>query len=257
MNFNFISKIGRGVISYIKKIGDIFLFFIQTIICLFTNKIRIKELVKQMYSIGVMSLPVVLITGAFTGMVLAVQSFYQLKQFTLETAIATIVGLSMTRELGPVLTALMLSGRIGAAMSAELGTMKVTEQIDALESLSVNPVRYLVVNRFIACVVLTPILTIFSIFIGIVGGYFIGVKMLGVSSVFFINNLKSHVMVDDIFSGLMKAVFFGGVIAIVGCYKGFNAKHGAEGVGKATTESVVLSCIIILISDFFLSVILF
>lgn len=251
-NFRF-----KKIENFINVTGEIFLFSKETFPWLFKKWINPNHIFKQMYLTGVTSLPVVLITGSFTGMVLAVQTYYQLRTFTLETGIATIIGLSMSRELGPVLTGLMLAGRVGAAYAAELGTMRVTEQIDALESLATNPIRYLVVPRFLSCLFLTPLLTAFSVFIGICGGYFVGVKLLGVPHVFFIDNLKNYVEPHDILSGLIKSVFFGMAIAIVGCYKGFNTQGGAEGVGQATTTAVVLSCMIILISDFFLSVILF
>lgn len=212
---------------------------------------------QQMYRVGVLSLPVVLIMGAFTGMVLTVQSYYQLQVFTLDMIVSPIVGLSMTRELGPVLTGLMLASRVGASMAAELGTMRVTEQIDALISLATHPIRYLVIPRFLACVSLLPCLMVFSIFVGILGSYLIGVKWIGIPEVFFIYNLKNFVAVYDLMSGLIKTVFFGGIVSLVGCYKGFYTQKGAEGVGMAVTQAVVMSSILIFISDFFLSIILF
>lgn len=249
--------LGRQVIDTLSGLGR-FAFFCRSVIGLFlTSWPRRSLIVRQMYLIGVLSLPVVLITGAFTGMVLTVQSFYQLRQFTLETVVPSIVGLSMTRELGPVLTGLMLAGRVGAAMAAELGTMKVTEQIDALTSLATNPLRYLVVPRFIACVTLIPFLTVCSVFVGILGAYLIGVKLLGIPHVFFMENLRGFIVPEDVFSGLIKTVFFGALITLVSCYKGFYARNGAEGVGISATQAVVLSSIAILVSDFFLSLILF
>ena len=210
-----------------------------------------------MYRIGVLSLPVVLITGAFTGMVLTVQSYYQLHSFTLDTLVSPIVGLSMVRELGPVLTGLMLAGRVGAAIAAELGTMRVTEQIDALTSLATNPIRYLVIPRVLACILLLPCLTICAICIGIVAAYAFAVHWLGIPHVFFVKNLQDFVTVSDLASGLTKTFFFGAIISFVSCYKGFFTRNGAEGVGMAVMQSVVISSVLILVSDFFLSVILF
>jgi phospholipid/cholesterol/gamma-HCH transport system permease protein len=210
-----------------------------------------------MYKIGVLSSPVVLITGAATGMIIAIQTYYQLHQLTIESVVGIIVGLSMTNELGPVLTGLMVAGRVGAAMSAELGTMKVTEQVDALYTLATSPTKYLIVPRFIASILLIPILTICSIFVGIVGGYLVGVKMLGINSVFFLKNLRQYTDVSDLCNGIIKSLFFALIVVMVGCYKGFTTEGGAEGVGKSTTDSVVISCITILIVDFFLSIVLF
>ncbi len=248
---------GRDFIFWILKIGSMSFLGYRTLWYSLTSPPRRANIYKQMFEIGVLSLPVVLITGAFTGMVLAVQTYYQFHKITMETAVGIIVGLSMTNELGPVLTAVMVAGRVGAAMAAELGTMKVTEQIDALSTLAVDPVRHLIVPRFIACVALVPILTVFSIFIGIVGGWVVGVKMKGINSVFFIKNMMDFVKPSDLINGLVKSVVFAMIIAVISCFEGFNAEGGAEGVGKATTQAVVASAIVILISDFFLSIVLF
>ncbi len=255
--FDILNKIGQDFLSWINKLGDMGILLYRSFVYAITSPPRRSIIYKQMFAIGVLSLPVVLITGAFTGMVLAVQTYYQFHKITMETAVGIIVGLSMTNELGPVLTAVMVAGRVGAAMAAELGTMKVTEQIDALSTLAVDPVRYLVVPRVIACVALVPILTTFSIFIGIVGGWIVGVKMKGINAVFFIKNMMDFVKPSDLVNGLVKSVIFSIIIAIVSCYEGFHAEGGAEGVGKATTEAVVVSAIVILISDFFLSIVLF
>lgn len=231
--------------------------FWDTVRYLIKNPPRPGIIYDQMYKIGVLSLPVVLLTGVATGMILAIQTYYQLHKLTIESVVGIIVGLSMTNELGPVLTGLMVAGRVGAAMAAELGTMKVTEQIDALYTLATSPVKYLIVPRFVASILLIPLLTTFSIFIGIVGGYVVGVEMLGINATFFMKNLREFTEVEDLANGIIKSVFFALIIALVGCYKGFTTEGGAEGVGKATTESVVTSCITILIIDFFLSIILF
>ncbi len=238
------------------RLGGLSRMLAQALKYTVVNPPRRSTILKQMFEIGVMSLPVVLITGAFTGMVLAVQSYYQFHKITMDTAVGIIVGLSMTNELGPVLTAVMIAGRVGAAMAAELGTMKVTEQIDALHALGVDPVQYLIVPRFIASVALVPILTVFSIFVGIVGGYIIGVELKGINATFFLKNMLDYTRPADLFSGLIKTVVFAVIVCIVSCYEGFHAEGGAEGVGKATTEAVVSSAITILIADFFLSIVL-
>lgn len=248
---------GSSVIRLIEEIGRVGLLFGKAIILLIRPPLRIKGIFKQMEQIGVNSLPVVMITATFTGMVLALQSYNGFKRFNAETLVGTVVAMSMTRELGPVLTGLIVAGRAGSAMAAELGTMKVTEQIDALETLAVNPVKYLIVPRLVAGALMLPILTILSDLIGVIGGYFVGVKLLGINSVIYIRRTIDYVEFHDIYSGLIKAFFFGLIIATIGCYQGFNSQGGAEGVGRATTLSVVISSMIILISDYFLSALLF
>ena len=253
---DFFSNLGIKALRGIYDLGCISILFVKVLKIVIMTPPRRNNIIIQMYQIGVLSLPVVLITGAFTGMVLAVQSFYQFHQISLETAVGILVGLSMTNELGPVLTALMVTGRVGASMTAELGTMNVTEQIDALRSLATNPLQYLIAPRIIACIALLPLLTICSVFIGIVGGYTVGVKMLGINATFFAKNLLHYTEVSDLMTGLIKSVYFGVIIAFVSCYKGFTTSGGAEGVGKATTQTVVIASITILIVDFFLSLIL-
>lgn len=254
---NFIRLFSRRATALIENLGRISIMFWDTVRYLVKNPPRPSIIYDQMYKIGVLSLPVVLLTGVATGMILAIQTYYQLHKLTIESVVGIIVGLSMTNELGPVLTGLMVAGRVGAAMAAELGTMKVTEQIDALYTLATSPVKYLIVPRFVASILLIPLLTTFSIFIGIAGGYVVGVEMLGINATFFMKNLREFTEVQDLANGIIKSVFFALIIALVGCYKGFTTEGGAEGVGKATTESVVMSCITILIMDFFLSLILF
>lgn len=209
-----------------------------------------------MEQIGVNSIPVVLTTALSTGMVLAYQSYTGFKRFGAETLIGTVVSLSMTRELGPVLTGLMVAGRAGASIAAELGTMRVTEQIDALSTLATNPMKYLVVPRVLASTMMMFFLTALGMIIGITGGYFVGVKLLGTNPVTYINNSINYTEVSDIWYGLIKSLVFGTVVGVISCYKGFSTEGGAEGVGKATTGAVVVSCMLILILDYFLSAIL-
>jgi len=254
---NTIQLLGRKTILFTEHLGRIGIMFFQAIRYILFNPPQPRYIYEQMYKIGVLSLPVVLITGATTGMILIVQTYAQLHRLSIENVSGIIVGLSMTNELGPVLTGLMVAGRVGAAIAAELGTMRVTEQIDALHSMAISPVRFLIVPRFIAAVILMPILTSFSIFFGIVGAYIVAVETLGMNGVFFMKNLWENTGLTDLADGLIKAVFFGFIIVMIGCYKGFTAGGGAEGVGRATTEAVVTSSIAILAVDFFLSIILF
>lgn len=208
----------------------------------------------QMYEIGVLSLPVVAITGFSTGMVLAAQAWFQLSDKGLVSATGLMVTKAMMVELGPVLTAFMITGRVGASMCAELGTMRVTEQIDALRSMAVNPLRYLVAPRFIAGTLMMPVLTVFSCLMGIIGGYIIAVKYYGMPANSFLDPLPNHITTFDFISGLIKATAFGIIIVTISCFKGMRTKGGAAGVGRATTSSVVICYSIILISNFLLTV---
>jgi phospholipid/cholesterol/gamma-HCH transport system permease protein len=223
----------------------------------FRRPFRLSAIFKQMEFIGVRSLWVVIITGGFTGMVMALQTYYGFRQFSSEAYVGVTVALSMTRELGPALTGLMVTGRAGSAIAAELGTMRVTEQIDALTAMALNPVKYLVVPRIVASLLMLPILTVIADFTGIIGGYFVGVKLLGINEGVFVARMTKYVDLDDIYNGLAKAAFFGVILALVACYKGFNTKGGAQGVGKATTEAVVTGSISILIADYVLTSLMF
>lgn len=207
----------------------------------------------QLFDIGVMSLPVVAITGFSTGMVLAAQSYFQLSDKGLTSATGLMVTKAMLVELGPILTAFMVTGRVGAAMCAELGTMRVTEQIDAMRSMSVNPLRYLVAPRFIAGILMMPLLTVFSAIMGVLGGYMLAVGYYGMSPSSFIDPLPIHVTRFDFFSGIFKSVVFAGIIVTISCYKGMTTRGGAAGVGRSTTNSVVICYSIILISNFLLT----
>lgn len=247
---------GRRTSHLVTDVGKVLIFFWHTLRWTFSRPFYVKNVLKQMEQIGVNSVPVVLTTALSTGMVLALQSYTGFKRFGAETLIGTVVSLSMTRELGPVLTGLMVAGRAGAAMAAELGTMRVTEQIDALTTLATNPMQYLVVPRFIASTIMMFFLSVLGMITGIIGGYFVGVKVLGTNPTIYIKNSIDYTVVTDIWYGLIKALVFGAVVGIIGCYKGFNTQGGAEGVGKATTGAVVISCMIILILDYFLSALL-
>jgi phospholipid/cholesterol/gamma-HCH transport system permease protein len=219
-------------------------------------RITWRDFVYQLYFIGVKSQSVILVTGAFTGMVLCVQTYLQFHKVRMDNATLAVVSVSMCSELGPVLTALMVAGRVGAAMAAELGTMKVTEQIDALRTLATHPVDYLVVPRLLASVLSLPLLTAESITIGIVAGYLVGVYYLGIDPAYSYYNMVKYTGGVDVTAGIIKAFIFGGILAIIGCYKGMSCGEGAEGVGRATTEAVVYASITILVCNFFLTLLL-
>ena len=220
------------------------------------GRIEWRDLLYQIYFIGIKSQSVVLITGAFTGMVMCAQTYFQFHKVRMDTATLAVVSVSMASELGPVLTGLMLAGRVGAAIAAELGTMKVTEQIDALRTLATHPVDYLVVPRILGTVLAMPLLTGESIAIGIASGYIVGVHLLGIDPTYLWHNMLRYTYPQHMASGFIKAICFGGMISIVACYKGLHCGQGAEGVGRATTEAVVFSSITILISNFFLTMLL-
>lgn len=215
---------------------------------------RLRLILDQLYAIGVASLPVVAITGFSTGLVLAAQSFYQLSDKGLASVTGLMVTKAMMTELGPVLTAFMVTGRVGAAMCAELGTMRVTEQIDALQTMSVNPNRYLIAPRFIAGIFVMPLLTVFSIVMGIVGGYLISVYYFDMAPNTFFNPIPLHVTYFDFLTGMTKGFIFGILILTIACFKGMRTRGGAAGVGKATTSSVVITYCAILFTNFFITI---
>jgi len=252
---NNIRKIPKAVgdvfMEALNYIGGAFVLLAQTIFWVFIPPVRKRQILDQMNTVGVNSLPIVLLTGLFTGMVLSLQSAYQMQRMSAEMYIASLVSLSMVRELGPVLTSLVVAGRVGASITAELGTMKVTEQIDALEALATNPVKYLVVPRFLALVVMLPLLTIYVDFMGILGGYAIGVFKLGIGSNMYWRMSYDVLSFKDVLTGLIKTVAFGAIIAIVACHQGMKTEGGAEGVGKATTGAVVVSFVMIIAADCF------
>ena len=213
----------------------------------------LKNIINQMTFIGFFSLPVVSLTSFFTGGALALQIYYGGNQFNSEVIVSSIVALGITRELGPVLGGIVVAGRVSSAIAAELGTMKVTEQIDALKTLSADPISYLIVPRIISGIIMLPILIIFADIIGIMGGWFIGTQSLGFNGSVYIQNTVDFLEVNDISSGLIKASFFGFIITIMGCYQGFNSNGGAQGVGKATTNAVVSASVLILASNYIMT----
>jgi phospholipid/cholesterol/gamma-HCH transport system permease protein len=251
---SWIADLGELIINWLATLGDIAIFSFRTMVWMFTRLPRRETLLPAFYQIGVLSLPVVALTGTFIGMVLAVQSYDQFAMLHLETRLGSIINMSLVRELGPVLAATMLAGRVGSAMAAELGTMRVTEQIDALSSMGTNPIYYLVVPRFLACLLLIPMLTIMADFMGVVGGFFYSVQFLHIDWHFYWSNSERFVGDFDLFSGVFKSLFFGAAIAVISCHRGFNCDPGAEGVGRAATNAFVYSFIVILILDLFLGI---
>jgi phospholipid/cholesterol/gamma-HCH transport system permease protein len=250
------ADLGEVVLRAMEGLGDIALFAASTLSWLFSRLPRRDTLVNNMYTIGVQSLTVVAVIGTFTGMVLAVQSYTQFREFGLETQLGGVINKSMFRELGPVLAATMLAGRVGSAMAAELGTMRVTEQIDALTAMGANPIHYLVVPRFLSCLLLIPSLTIMAVFMGVVGGYVYCVSIIGIDSHHYLSNAKRFVENWDLFYGIVKSFFFGATIGIISCYRGFNCLPGAEGVGRAATTAFVYSFVVIIILDLLVSIVL-
>lgn len=242
--------------DWVEGLGRLTLLGRDTICSLFTFKVAWNDLLYQLYFVGVKSQSVVLITGAFTGMVLGAQTYFQFHKVKMDTATLAVVSVSMCSELGPVLTGLMVAGRVGAAIAAELGTMRVTEQIDALRTLATHPVDYLVVPRLVSLHIALPLLTAEAIGIGISAGYIVGVYLLGIDPVYLWDNMLHYTGPEDMVIGLIKAFIFGGIVAMIGCYKGMNCGEGAQGVGRATTEAVVYSSITILITNFFLTMVL-
>ena len=250
---NFIAQIGSISLSYLSKIGQISIFVGSAVKNCFIPPFYPRLILKQIIQIGYFSLPVVGLTAIFSGAVLALQSYSGFSRFNAEGTIATVVVLSITRELGPVLAGLMVAGRVGAAMAAEIGTMKVTEQLDALVTLSTNPFKYLVAPRIIAGVLMLPFLVLIADIIGVMGGYLVSVHQLGFSSGPYLHNTFDFLKAIDVISGLTKAAFFGFIISAMGCYWGYNSKGGAEGVGIATTNAVVSSSIIILLANYIIT----
>ena len=251
-----VSDWGSAVVDGIMTVGDMSVFTWRMVVWMFTRRPARGTLITNFYRVGVLSLPVVALTGTFIGMVLAVQSYYQFRAIGLESRLGVVINTSLVRELGPVLAATMLAGRVGGAMAAVLGTMRVTEQIDALTAMGADPIHYLVVPRFLACILLIPALTIMADFMGIVGGYFYSVIILGIDHAAYLNHSREGVVGFDLFSGVFKSVFFGGIISIVSCYRGFHCEPGAEGVGRAATAAFVHSFVLILAVDLLLNIFL-
>ncbi|MDH4223003.1 MAG: ABC transporter permease [candidate division Zixibacteria bacterium] len=256
-NENPLRVIGGKTTLFFEMAGEFAILIKNILLGLPVSIKKFHLTVEQMLFMGVNSLPLIMITSIFTGGVASVQAAYMFSDYVPMRYLGTAVGKSVILELGPVLTALVVAGRVGAAIAAELGTMKVTEQIDALETLALDPVKYLVAPRFISGLIMLPVLTIFSDFIAILGGLLVSTLFLNVSSFTFLNGLKLFFRMSDVWAGLLKAFVFGGIIALVGCYMGFRTEGGAEGVGRSTTRAVVMASVMILITDYILASFLF
>ena len=254
---NFLRPVGRAAISFLEATGRLALFTARSVSHCVRPPFFPRLIGKQMIEIGYFSLPVVGLTAVFTGMVLALQSYSGFARFNAESAIATVVVLSMTRELGPVLAGLMVAGRIGAAIAAEIGTMRVTEQVDALTTLSTNPFKYLVAPRLIAGTLMLPCLVLIADVIGVFGGYLISVFKLDFNATNYLQLTWEFLEPMDVFSGLVKAAAFGFLVALMGCYHGYNSRGGAQGVGRATTNAVVSASMLILAANYVLTSIFF
>ncbi len=251
---DWIADLGAVLTDWIIGLGNISIFSLRTFGWMLARLPRKETLLPNFYQIGVLSLPVVALTGTFIGMVLVVQSYVQFRNLHLEAKLGAVINMSLVRELGPVLAATMLAGRVGSAMAAELGTMRVTEQIDALTSMGANPIYYLVVPRFLGCLLLIPALTIMADFMGVAGAFFYAVNLLGIDAHHYLENSRRFVGNFDLFAGVFKSLFFGAAIALIACYRGFHCDPGAEGVGRAATAAFVYSFVMILLLDLLLGI---
>lgn len=257
MIINMISNIGMKTIQLCDHFGEYAEFVAKTFIVMTTKRLKISKLMAQMETVGVDSFAISVLTGVFAGAVLTLQTYDAFTKFGSEHMIGFIVAISLTRELGPVLTGLMVTGRSGSGIAAEIGTMRITEQIDALETLNINVFQYLIVPRVLAGVIILPFLTMFAMFFGIAGGYVVYVYLFGLNSVDFIEGIKNMLELSDITGGLIKSSIFGFILTSIGSFVGYKTHGGAKGVGISTTQSVVISSILILISNYFLAAILF
>lgn len=251
-----IDQLGSWAVGTIEEMGRMLLFVSSSFVWLVRPPFRMTQIVKQLHFIGFKSTFVVVLTAGFTGMVLALQGYYTLRKFGSEGLLGSAVALSMIRELGPVLAALMVTARAGSAMTAEIGIMRITEQIDALDTMAINPLQYLIAPKLVAGLIGVPLLVAIFDVVGIYGGYLVGVDLLGGNGGAYWNSIESAVEWKDVYGGILKSISFGLIVSWVCCYKGFFTKHSAEGLGTATTEAVVLSSVLILVWDYFLTSVL-
>ncbi|KKM71813.1 hypothetical protein LCGC14_1426760 [marine sediment metagenome] len=248
--------IGAFVINIVSEIGRMGLFLAESFFWMVFPPYLLRRIIKQINFIGVKTTLVILLTGTFTGMVLALQIYYTLVKFGAEARLGSVVALSLIKELGPVICALMVTGRAGSALTAEIGIMRITEQIDALDAMALNPYKYLIIPNLIAGIISVPLLTFIFVVVGVFGGYTVGVGLMGLSSGTYFGGIRDFVDSRDILEGLYKSLSFGILITWISCYKGYSTGYGAEGVSKATTQAVVLSSVVILIWDYFMTSIL-
>ena len=250
---NFINALGRVMTRFFYAAGDLAIFTTKAVMACLHKPFYPKELLHQLLEIGFYSLPVVALTTLFSGMVIAIQTYEAVSKFSAEGAVSMVVLVAVTRELAPVMAALMVAGRIGAAMAAEIGTMQVTEQIDALVTLNTNPFKYLIAPRVLAGILMMPVLVLIGDILGVCGGYMVGVYKMDFNATTYLVNTWNYLKAMDIISGLTKAAVFGFIIALMGCYNGFRSKGGAQGVGQATTNAVVSASILVLIFNYLLT----
>ena len=249
----FLNTLGSVMTRFFYATGELAIFTGKVINACFQKPFYFKELIRQLIEIGFYSLPVVALTTLFSGMVIAIQTYEAVSKFSAEGAVSMVVLVAVTRELAPVMAALMVAGRIGAAMAAEIGTMQVTEQIDALRTLNTNPFKYLIAPRVLAGVLMMPVLVLIGDVLGVCGGYMVGVYKMDFNATTYLVNTWNYLQAMDIISGMIKASVFGFIIALMGCYNGFRSKGGAQGVGQATTNAVVSASILILIFNYLLT----
>lgn len=252
-----IDDIGHNILKILEDLGDITLLAAQTILYIIKGNVNAKELLTQLVRVGVDSMPVAIVTSLSVGMVFSVQIANEFVKYGAGNVVGGVMGIAIARELAPVLTAVVIAGRIGSAFAAEIGTMAVTEQIDAISAMGSDPIKHLVVPRFIASMIMLPILTIFADIVGFFGGYLVAVFIVGINSFGYMESASQLLTVNDILGGILKAVFFGMIISLIGCQRGLKTNGGAKGVGEATTNSVVNSLMAIFIVNYFLSMLLF
>jgi len=252
-----IKALGEAFLSFLQLLGSMAIFLGLAAISAFIPPFKLDRVVRRAHFIGVRSLSVIVLTGLFTGMVLGLQGYYTLRKFGSEAFLGPAVALSLIRELGPVLAALMVTGRAGSALAAEIGIMRITEQIDALYAMALDPLKYLIAPIILAGLLVFPLLTAIFDVVGIYGGYLIGVRLLGVSSGTYFSEMRNAVELHDVTAGIYKSLCFGVLVTWICCYKGFYTGHGAEGVGRATSEGVVLASVLILVADYVLTSVLF
>ena len=250
---NPLRQLGRMTIEVVEGSGRAVLFLLEALATAFLPPFRPRRVLQEIYAIGVRSTLIIILTAAFTGMVMALQGYYTLKQYGSESALGSAVALSLIREMGPVLTGIMVSARAGSAVTAEIGIMRITEQLDALDTMAVNPLQYVVMPKLLAGVIAVPLLTAIFDVVGILGGYMVGVVLLGVSSGAFFSGMVVSVVSLDVNGGLVKSLVFGLTIILVACYNGWHTEHGAEGVSRATNQTVVLSAVLVLAWDYILT----
>ena len=246
-------QLGQRSLNLVQEAGGMLVFLLESLALTFVPPFRFRRLLQEIYNIGVRSIPIVMLTAAFTGMVTALQGYYTLRQYGSEGALGSVVALSLIREMGPVLTAIMVSARAGSAVTAEIGIMRITEQLDALDTMAVNPLQYVVTPKLLTGIIGVPLLTAIFDVVGILGGYLVGVILLGVSSGAYFSGMRQSVVAMDVNGGFVKSLVFGLTIVLVACYKGYFTEHGAEGVSKATNQTVVLSAVLVLAFDYVLT----